>query len=108
MRATNSSDSGSADSSAIRCRVGAGRSAVESYPCDGIDELTLTVDKVRDPERVVEQEQGDFTPHAAPQNLALEWARAFRAPRFALLLILIVVSTPCLLRDAAVALPRAP
>jgi hypothetical protein len=56
-------------------RLGARRSAVEPHPCDRIDELPLTVDEVRDPERVVEHEEGDFASLASPQNLALERAQ---------------------------------
>jgi hypothetical protein len=63
---------------------------------------SLTIDEVRDPERVIEQEAGDFAPLASPQNLALERAWAFA---------LLVdphrrLHAFCLLRDAAVPLRK--
>ena len=58
-------------------RLGARRSAVEPHPCGRIDKLPLTIDEVRDPERVIEQEDGNFAPLASPQNLALERTRDF-------------------------------
>jgi hypothetical protein len=47
------------------------RPAVEPEPGDRIDKLSLTVDEVRDPERILAQVDRHFAPVAATQELAL-------------------------------------
>jgi hypothetical protein len=48
-----------------------GRAAVETKPGGGVDELAVTVDEVRHPERIIAQIDCDFTPLAKTQELTL-------------------------------------
>jgi len=47
------------------------RAAVEAEPGDRVDKLSITVDEIRDPERVLAQVDRHFAPLAPTQKLAL-------------------------------------
>jgi len=47
---------------------------VEAKPGGGVDELSVTVDEVRDPKGAVTQEDRHFAPCSAAQNLTLDRA----------------------------------
>jgi len=47
------------------------RAAVEAEPGDRVDKLSITVDEIGDPERILAQVDRHFTPLAPTQKLAL-------------------------------------
>jgi len=47
------------------------RAAVEAEPCDRVDKLSITVDEIRDPERILAQVDRHLAPLTPTQKLAL-------------------------------------